>query len=43
MNNSEIVTNVVTTSESPVIETLENKGKLLKEIAKEKVKGKENQ
>ena len=43
MNNSEIVANVVTTTESLVVtsnETLENKEKLLKEIDKGKVKGK---
>ena len=41
--SSETVANVVTTSESLVVasnETLENKEKLLKEIDKEKVKGK---
>ena len=43
MNISEIVTNVVTISESLVVtsnETLENGEKLLKEIDKEKVKRK---
>ena len=43
MNNSKIVTNVVTTSESLVVtsnETLENREKFLKEIDKVKVKGK---
>ena len=43
VNNSETVANMVATSESLVVtsnETLENKGKLLKEIDKGKVKEK---
>ena len=43
MNNSKMVTNVVTTSEPLVVtsdETLGNKEKLLKEIDKGKFKGK---